>query len=270
MSQEKSNLKVNVETAEAGWSNLYRAAGVGALIAVGLVLLDIAISFMGADPGVGELSAVEWFSQLQDNWFVGLRNLGIFNVINPLLTLPLYLALYQLHRKSAPTGAALALILYLLGAAVYDANNRALAMLALSEQYAGATSEAQRSLLEVAGTAILAQAEDFTPGTFLGLFFSSLSGVWMMTVILRNRVFGKRIALAGLAGTVCLFFFTIGATYLPAVYDVAMLIAMAGGLCMVAWNILMALRMFQLSRAASRLETGTAAPAQLNAAGEGM
>lgn len=270
MSQEQAVPKVNVYPAEAGWRSLYRAAGAGALVAVGFVLLDIVISFAGGDPGVGELSAVEWFRQLQDNWFVGLRNLGLFNVINPLLTLPLYLALYQLHRKRAPAGAALALILYLLGMAVYDASNRALAMLALSEQYAGAATEAQRSLLEIAGTMTLAQAEDFTPGSFLGLFFSSLASVWMMVVILQGRVFGRRIALTGLVGTVCLLFFTISATFLPAIYDLAMLVAMAGGLSIMAWNILMALRMFHLGRGVTKVESGAAARAQLDAASEGM
>lgn len=246
MSQEKPNLGLDVETAEAGWISLYRAAGLGALIAVGFILLDIVLSFTGGDVPVGGMNAVDWYAHLQSSWFVGLRNLGLFNVINAILTIPLYLALYQTHRKGCPAYAALALILFLLGTAIYAANNRSLSMLTLSHQYAAATTEAQKSLLVSAGTVILAQAEDFTPGTFLGFFLSSCASLLMMAVMLRGKVFSKWIALAGLIGSGSLLFFTISATFVPAIFDLAMIFAMIGGLLMVAWNISMAVGMFRM------------------------
>lgn len=237
-----------IEPAESGWISLYRVAGAGALIAVVFILLDIGLTFTGGDMEVGGVSAVDWFAHFQSNWFMGLRNMGFFNVINITVTIPLYLALYRLHRSQLPAFAALALILYLLGVAVYNANNPALSILALSNRYAAAAGAAQKSLLEAAGTVILTQAEDFTPGSFLGFFFNSAGSLVMMLVMLKGRVFRKGLALAGLVGTACLLVFTIIATFVPAIFDPAMILAMIGGLLMLAWNILTALSLFRVAR----------------------
>lgn len=244
----------------AGWKGLFYVAGSVALIGVVLVLADIALSIVGADAGVGKLSAAGWFEYFQDNWFLGLRNLGIFNVVNLTLTIPLYLALYRAHRKGSPAAAALAQILCLVGTAVYNANNRALSMLALSDQYAAATTEAQRALFVTAGTVILAQAEDFTPGTFLGFFLNNFASILMMVVMFRGKVFRRWVGLVGLAGSSFLLFFTISATFMPAIYDLAMIFAGLGGILMVVWNLAVAVKMFWLGKIASEpvdLQTAT-------------
>lgn len=239
--------KTPIHSIEPVYSGLYRIAGAGLLIAVLFVMLDMAMSFTGGDVPTGTMTAVDWFDQFNQNAFLGLRNLGLFNVINITLTIPLYLALYLLHRRSAPVLAILALVLYLLGAAVYVSNNRALAMLSLSHQYAGA-SGAARDLIAAAGTAILAQAEDFTPGTFTGFFFSSVGSITMMAALLRGGVFGNGVSLVGLVGSGLLLIFTILVTFAPQTFDTAMLLAMIGGLLMLGWNVAMAVRMFRLGR----------------------
>lgn len=239
--------KTPVQPAEPTFTGLYRLAGAGLLIAVVFVLLDIAMSFGGGDAPTGTMTAVDWFDQFNLNAFLGLRNLGLFNVINTTVFLPLYLALYLLHRRAAPVLAILALVLYLLGAAVYDSNNRALAMLSLSHRYEAA-SGAERDLIAAAGTAILAQAEDFTPGTFTGFFFSSAGSIMMMAAMLRGGLFGKGISLVGLAGSSLLLLFTILVSFAPQTFDAAMLLAMVGGLLMLGWNVAMAVRMFRLGR----------------------
>ena len=256
------NQKKNLDTAENAWRGLYLIAGMGAFLAVGFTILDISLSFGGGDAVVGKLSVVEWFAQFQNNWLLGLRNLGLFNMITPILTLPLYLALYHIHRKSAPAYSALALILFIMGAVIYDANNKSLSMMVLSQKYAAATSEAQMSLLTTAGAVFLAQAEDFTPGSFVGIFLSNVASIVMMAVILQGRVFSKWIALTGLVGLCALLFYTISATFLPAIYDLAMVGAMVGGLLMVAWDILMAIGMLRRSGAIAQPEAKQGSLAQ--------
>ena len=114
-----------------------------------------------------------------------------------------------------------------------------------------ATDGANKTMLETAGTVILAQAEDFTPGTFLGFFFSSAASLVMMAVMLQCRVFDRWICLAGLVGTALLLFFTISATFIPAIFGLAMLLALLGGLLMMAWNILVGLDLFRRAGAPS-------------------
>lgn len=270
MSRAKLYQSIQMETAEAGWSGLYRAAGVGVLVTVVFILVDIALSFTGGDVPTGGLSSVEWFGYFQNHPLLGLRNLGLYNVIEPMFMLPLYLALYQLHRKGFPGFAALVFILWLLGVAIYSANNRALSMLTLSHQYAAAATEAQKGLLAAAGTVTLAQAEDFTPGTFLGLFLQNAAGLGMLLVMLRGRIFSRQVALLGLVGSGALLFFTVSVTFVPAIFNLAMLFALTGGLMMLVWNILMALAMFRLGRQSLKPGEQPAGPAHLYASEEGM
>ena len=246
MSQEKQTF----DMVEGDWKSFYRLAGAGVLLSVVFIAVDMVMTPAGADPGVGKMSAVDWFANFNSSWLAGLRNYGMINVINTILTIPLYLALYHLHRKLSPAYGALALVLYLLGAAIYIANNRALSMLDLSEQYGAAVTEAEKSLLVTSGTVLMAQSEDFTPGSFLGFFVSLLGTLSMMLVMLRGRVFSRGFTLAGLVGAGCMMFFTITATFARSIYDLAMIFAGVGGLLLIAWDIYMALGMFRLAGSA--------------------
>lgn len=270
MLQENIRQAQSVETAVIRGVHLYRAAGVGVLISVVFIVLDIGLSFTGGDMPVGASGAAAWFAHMHNNWFVGLRNLGIFNVINPLLTLPLYLVLFQTHRKSSPASTAMALSLWLIGVAVYIANNQALTMLSLSSQYAAATTEAQKSLLVTAGTVILAQSEDFTPGTFLGFFLQNVGSIWMVAVMLQGKIFKRWLGLLGLAGMSSLLVFTISATFAPATLNLAMIFALFGGLLMLAWNIRMGLNMFRMGGSQSKQKTESTALSGLEPGGKGV
>jgi len=237
----------NVEPGAAGWKRFYLLAAVGLALSVGLVLVDIGLSFAGGDLATGSSDATGWFAHFQSNWLLGLRNLGLFNVINTILMLPMYLVVYRLHLRQSPALAALALSLILIGAAIYDANNRALAMLALSQQYAAAGA-GQKAVLEAAGAAILAQAEDFTPGSFTGLFVSNGASLLMTILMLRGQVFHRWVSIAGVVGNGLLLIFTLSVTFVPASFDAAMVLALVGGLCMLAWDIAVAVRLARLGQ----------------------
>ena len=243
-------LKADAESAGSHWEDLYRLGGVAALITVLVALLDIILSFLPGERDVepGKLSATEWFSRFEDNRFLALRDLGLWNIINTVLAVPVYLALYGAHRRASPALAALAAILSFIGAAVYTANNKALPMLTLSDRYAAASTDAERARLAATGQAMLTQGEDFTPGSFMGFFLTEVAGIVIGLTMLRSRLFGRLIAWAGIAGSSLLLVFTVWVTFVPAAFRRAMVLAMGGGILSMAWNILTARRLFQLSR----------------------
>ena len=70
------------------------------------------------------------------------------------ISIPVYFALYAALRKTNKPYALLALIIFLLGTAIFVSNNTALPMLELSRKYALA-DETQKSLLAAAGEAML-------------------------------------------------------------------------------------------------------------------
>src|SRR5512147_2967181 len=103
---------------DLGRARLYRLGSMAALLIILTALLEIIITFL---PG-GYFSAdtvSDWFTLLQNNWFLGLRNLGLLNIVMTLLGIPMFLALYTSLRDVDRPYPALALILSLVGVAVF-------------------------------------------------------------------------------------------------------------------------------------------------------
>ena len=237
----------NGETSAAARSGLAKVGGAAAVGVVLTVVAEMLITFLPGGYTTAE-TVVEWFALLQSNWFLGLRNLGLLNIIMTTLGIAMTYALYAAHRKGNPAFAALAMIVSFMGVSVFFATNRAFPMLDLSMRYAAATTELQRSALEAAGQALLAVGQSHTPGTFLAFFLSELGGILMAVVMLRGKVFSKAAALAGLIGYGFLFVYEILASFVPSSHDAALILAMIGGISNVVWYVLVAVKLFQLGR----------------------
>jgi hypothetical protein len=138
------------------------------------------------------------------------------------------------------------MVVSFIGVATFLATNRALPMLELSRHYAAATTDAQRSMLAAAGQAMLSVGQSHTPGTFIGFLLSEVAGIAISLVMLRSGTFGNATACAGILGFALLLGFEICSSFVPASFDVAMIVAMVGGLLSMAWYILIAKRLFQL------------------------
>jgi hypothetical protein len=240
--------KSNIEMADAPWRSLYKLGGAAALLTVLAGVVEILLTFLPGGNPTGVVTAVDWYALFQGSWFFGLRNLGLVNIFLTILGGLVLFALYGAHRRVNPAYAALVLGISFMGAAVFFATNRAFAMLNLSQQYAAAPTDGQRLVLAAAGQALLAVGQSHTPGTFLAFFLSEVAGIGMSLVMLRGKVFGRASAYAGLAGFGLLLVFEICASFIPAAKAVAMPIAMVGGLASMAWDILVARRLFQLGR----------------------
>jgi hypothetical protein len=239
----------HADAADSNRKSLCQVAATCALVVVLIALLDIIIMFVpgasAAEPGT--LTVADWFALFQAHPLLGLRNLGLLNVATNALTVPLFVALYTVHRNMNKTYAALAVIALIMGATIYIANNTALPMLSLSGQFGSATTESQKSLLVAAGQALLAH-EDLTAGSFMGFFFAEVAQIVMGLVMLRSTIFGRRIALSGLLGSGSLLIFNICAAFVPSVYRPAMILATFGGMVMVAYYVMIARTLLQLGR----------------------
>lgn len=235
------------EAMDANWRSLYRIGGVLALLTLVVGLLEIVITFF---PG-GNISAktvFDWLALLQSYPFMGLRNLGLINIILVALSIPITLALFGAHRKVNPGYASLAVIVSLIGVAVFYSTNRAFPMLAISNQYAAATTEAEKAMLAAAGKTLLAVGESHTPGTFLAFFITEVGSILMGLVMLQGKVFSKATAIIGILAYGFLMIFEISITFIPALGATALIFAMPGGILSMVWDILVARRLFQLSR----------------------
>ena len=237
------------ENTDSSWQALYRLGGAAALATVMTGLAEIGITFLpgGRTPLV---TVVDWFNQYQTYPFMAMRNLGLMNIILVTLGLPVTLALYGAHRRVNLAFAALAAIISFIGVATFFATNRAFPMLDLSRQYAAATTDAQRAVLIAAGKSMLSVGQSHTAGTFLAFFLSEIAGLTMAIVILRGGVFGKAVGIVGVVGNASFLVFEVCASFITGLSNVAMTFAMIGGLLSIAFDILVALRLFQLARSA--------------------
>ena len=227
------------------WIHILGASA--ALLIVLTALVEILITFLpGGYTTAGTVT--EWFALLQTNPLLGLRNLGLLNIVMTALGIPLTLALYAILRQREPSFAALALILSLIGVAVFYATNRALPMLELSTRYTFAASEAERAVLAAAGQAMLATGQSHTAGTFLAFFFSEIGGIMMAAGILRAKLFHPTAAITGIVGYSLLLIFEIFSSFVPATHNAILLIAMVGGVSNIIWYVLAAFGLLRLNR----------------------
>lgn len=233
--------------ADGRWKTICFIGGSAALMIVITALSEIMITYLPGGNSSAE-TVTDWFKLLQSNPFMGLRNLGLLNIALTSLGIPLTFSLFWLHRKSSISLAPLALILAMIGTAIFFSTNRAFPMLDLSAQYAGTSSEIEKNILQAVGTSMLAVGQSHTPGTFLAFAFSELAGVLMALVLLQGGLFTKGAAFAGLMGFSCLLIFEVLSSFVPSTNNAVLLVALVGGLFNVAWYILAGLRLFQLGK----------------------
>jgi len=234
------------------WSIIYKLGGAAAIGAVLVGILEIAITFLPGGNATQE-TVLEWFLLFENNPFMGLRNLGLLNIFLNILAIFTYLALYGAHRKTSYQSlAALAALISFLGIGVFFATNRAFSMLALSQQFAMATSELQRATLTAAGQAMLTVGASHSPGTFLAFFLVESAGLLISYVMLQGKVFSKTAAYAGMLGFSFLLIFEFLSSFFTGLSDAAMLLAVFGGVLSMVWYILIARRLFQIGASSPR------------------
>jgi len=246
------------EIADPAWKSLYKIGGVAALMAVFVFRRNLGaelglLSNFGIIRGVPTTpltSASDWFSLLQDNQLIGLTLLNFFDLVEYALLGLVFLALYGALRQAHRSAMVIATTCGLVGITVYFASNQAFGMLALSERYAAATSDAQRSIYLAAGEALLAinNPEAIYQGTgiYVSFFLVLFAGLLTSVVMWRGELFSKATAVTGiLANGIGLCYF-ITLTFAPAVYWIPHPISAP---FRVVWYFLVALRLFKLGKA---------------------
>jgi hypothetical protein len=170
-------------------------------------------------------------------------------VVDNVLLVVIALAVYVALRRASPSVTTMATGLWLLAIVMVIAANPAVEMLSLSNQFAAATTEAQRSSALAAGQSLLAGWEGTT--FQVGYVVGQLAGIMLGMVMLRGNLFGRAVPYALILGNVVGFGY-----YLP---TVGLAISAFSGVVLWAWYLLVARRFFQLGRSLTPLVPMTAA-----------
>ncbi len=230
----------------AQWKSIYLLGGISASLSLLAVIADIVIgSSMGGNLAELPQTAVDRFAQFQQNAWLGLYNLDLLNTVNQLISIPVFFALSAAHRKTNQPYSLLALVFFLIGTTIFAANNVALPMLELSQKYVLA-AEAQKPLLAAAGEALLARGAHGSLGVFFSFALPTLAALLFSLVMLTGKVFSRANAYLGLLGNLLMLVYVVLVTFVPSVKEMAMAFAMPGGLLLVAWMVMLTIRLFQL------------------------
>jgi hypothetical protein len=216
------------------WKNLYRIGGFGALIAGLLTLLDVVVFAVWPQP----TTINGWFTLFQSNWFIGLLDLDFFGIIAYVLLFPTLLALYIALRRASQSWMAIGTTLAFVGMAVYFASNTAFSMLSLSNQYAAATTDAQRSMFLAAGQAMIAIF--FGPAFTESYILVSAALLIVSVVMIRANIFSKKTASVGIVATLAGLaeYVPVQATSLPLTFMNALFLGI--------WFVLIGRGLYQL------------------------
>jgi hypothetical protein len=240
---ELTNQLTNAEAADSSWKGLYKVGGAAALIVGALYIIEI----VGvAATGVPPSTAIGMFTLLQNNRLLGLFDLFLLDAVAVAFMGPMFLALYVSLRRASQSFIALATALAFVGIADYYATNTAFSMLSLSNQYAAATTDAQRSILLTLGQQLL--LVNLSTGAYVALTLIAVAGIIISAVMLRSHVFGRGIAYVGILGNIL----TLGPPdqFVPASFyqGIGVLLIGMGGVILVIWHFLIARRLYRFGR----------------------
>ncbi len=228
------NQIADYESKDSDWQGVYRVAGVAALVM--LVLIPIqAMIFLGWPPP----QTVEGhYALLQDNWLLGLLSLDLLFIVDSVLIIPIYLALYVSLKRDAPSSMLIALALALVGNATFFGSNVAFEMLALSNRYTAAATAAEQSQFLAAGEAMMVAYI----GTAFNVYYmlSTIALLIISAVMLRGKVFSKATAYIGIAAGILML-------VPPTVGAIGLIFSLLSLIPWVVWLFLFARRLFQLS-----------------------
>ena len=133
------------------WKRLYLLGGAAALLMAVLIPIQIIVFIFWPPPS----TVLGWFTLFEHSQLLGLLDMDLLLLVDQVLLSMVFLALYFALQQSNPSFVTIALVLGLLGVPAYFASAVAFEMLYLSNQYAAATTEAQKSTLLATGQVLL-------------------------------------------------------------------------------------------------------------------
>jgi len=247
MSPTKPNQISDVQTENSHWKDLYNIAGGAVLIMVLFIPIQIVIYMLWPTPE----TALESFMLFQENKIVALLSQELTYIITNALAIPLYLAFYVALRRVHPSLMAIATAAGLIAVVVVLTARPAFDLLFLSDQYAAATTDAQRAMLLAAGQAKIAL--NFGTAQNVHYVLGALALLIISFIMLRSDVFSKTTAYLGILANVLAF-----GLYVPNIGIYLSILSVFPFLTV--WMLLCARTFFQLGRRHSKAQPQQESP----------
>ncbi len=225
----------DAQTIDSAWKPIFKIGGVAALLMALIIPIESFIFIAYPPPS----TVIDFFTLFQKNWFTGLLDRDILLVINNVFLILIYLALYAALVQTNKSFMTIGLALSFIGIATYFPSNTAFEMLSLSNQYAAATTEAQRTALLASGQSMLA----IYSGTAFDVYYvlNAIALLIFSIVMLRSNIFSKANAYLGIAAGILMIIPSTAGT-------IGIYFSLLSLIPWFVWLILFARKLFQLAR----------------------
>lgn len=226
------------ERSYTSYKSLYRLGGMAALISLVFFPIQIAIFFTNPYPS----NVADWFALLNNHPLVGLIELDLLLVIDEILVILIFLALYYALKELDPSIMTISAVTGIVSAVLFITANPAFGMLDLSAQYAQAAGEVQRNGLIAAGQGLMATwvGSGFEAAYIVG----SIAPIIISVVMLRSKLFRKTTAYFGILSNVV----ALG-KYIP---TIGIYISLFSVVILWVWYLFIGLDFFKIGQSTSR------------------
>ena len=230
MSEAGADQNVGSQADLSRWRWLYRIAAICALISVVIIPISI-VAFFVWPPWPDDILVV-----LQQDRLAGLMGLDLLYLLGNFVAIPLFLVLYVTLRRVDHGWALIALVLGLIGLVCIIVSRPVLEMVALSDGYAAAATDAERTTYLAASEVLISLFH----GTAFNLHYvlGSLSLLISSFLMLRSGIYNRATACVGIVTNLVVF-----GLYVPVVGVFLSLLSVVGYL---VWYVMIARRLFQL------------------------
>jgi hypothetical protein len=180
---------------DPSWGDLYRVGGISALLATLLYIVATVLDFaVPAAPTSGGAATLYYIAAHRSVYILEQILWLAPSVLLVVVFLALYVALKDLDKSYAAIGGVLGIASWALTLVYPATGGGAPALVYLSDQYAGATGEAQRAAFAAAAEAFIAQN---TIPTAVGIL--EPIGILIFALIMLGGIFPRSVAYLGIA-----------------------------------------------------------------------
>lgn len=223
----------SIKTPDSEWEALYRIGGIAALTVLVLMIFQVFVYLAWPPPDTVE----GWFALFQGNKIAGLLAMDFLLMVDYVLLIPVYLALFIILRPAGRSLMAIATVLAVVSVVIYFASNTCFDMLSLSNHYATATTDAEKSIVLAAGQAMLATYQGTAFNT--SYVISAVALLLISVVMIRSTAFSKQTAVMGILMGGCMI-------VPPTAGEVGMFLSFLSLVPTAIWLMLVARGLFQL------------------------
>lgn len=230
---------------DSKWKDLYKIGGITAIIAAVLLLIEIIVFTIWPQPTT--VNEYQILFLYQHHQIIGLFYMNVLQVVSYILFVPTFLAIYIALKRFNESYMAIAIILAIIGIAIFLANNNAFPAFCLSNLY-DAGDLIQKSDISWAMYNTLANTSQPALGGFnMGFLLVTFAGLIYSYVMLGSNIFSKKIAFLGIL-TFAIALTDYFRVILKPMEPILLLITTTSTILLIIWLIVIGRRLLQLRK----------------------